>query len=118
MEQGETLTATIPGLEKAAAAAREEVAKFDADMDAKVGLWKAEREQAAAKLAAAEPEVPAQVRQSYAKTIKSMGHDGLAEVDGRTCGGCQADVTQQDRQTLENEAFVMCPNCGRILYLP
>ncbi len=118
IEQGETLAATVPGLEKAAAAARDEVKKFDADMEAKVALWKAEREQAAAKLAGIEPNVPRDLRQTYEKTVDSMGHDGFAEVVDLSCGGCQGNVTMQDQHALQNEQFVMCPMCGRILYLP
>lgn len=117
MEQAETLTATLPELEKAVALAREEARQFEAEMEGRRATWQAELGRAKAKLAEAEPKIPRDVRTVYEKAVQSMGHDGFAEVSGRTCGGCQGDITVQDRYQLEAEQFLMC-NCGRILYLP
>ena len=118
IEEGETIAARIPELEKAVAAAREEVARLDSDMEARVQMWKSERQKAVEKLAEVEPGVPKNLRQTYDKTVESMGHDGFAEVSDRACGCCQCEVTRRDQLSLEAGEFVMCETCGRILYLP
>jgi predicted nucleic acid-binding Zn-ribbon protein len=86
-------------------------------MVGKRAAWQTELERAKAKLAEAEPKIPREVRTTYDKTVKSMGHEGFAEVSGRSCGGCQGDITMGDRYKLEGDQFLMC-SCGRILYLP
>lgn len=117
LTDAEDETARLPGLEKALAAVKAEVAKFEADMAPKQATWQAELTQAQAKLQEVEPNLPKQVRPTYDRTVKALGHDGFASVKGRTCGGCQADIPAQDRGDLEDDLFVMCRSCGRILYL-
>lgn len=118
IEKGEELSPRVPDAEKALAAVRADVAKFEAEMAPRKALWQKEAEQARTKLNEVEPNVPANVRQAFDKTVATMGHDGFAEVEGRTCGGCQAEMTMQQRLTLESGGYGMCPTCGRILYLP
>lgn len=117
MEQAETLAGTVPELEKALARARDELSVFEKELEGKRATWTAELERAKANLAEAETRLPREVKTTYLRTVQSMGHEGFAEVAGRSCGGCQGDITMQDRYTLEGDQFLMC-NCGRILYLP
>lgn len=117
MTDAEEEAAKVPDLEKTLAAVKVDVAKFEADVAPKQTLWTAERAATLAKLKEVEPGVPKAVRAAYDKTVASMGHDGFAPVIGRTCGGCQAELTHQVRNDLEDDLFVMCRSCGRILYL-
>ena len=118
IEQGESLAPKVPEAEKALAAVRADVAKFEAEMAGRKELWQKEAERARAKLKEVEPTVPQANRQAFDKTVATMGHDGFAEVKGRTCGGCHGELTMQQGLTLESGGFVMCPTCGRILYMP
>lgn len=117
MTDGEDEAKRTPELEKAFAAVSADVAKFEAEVAPKKGLWDAELAATLAKIKEIEPGVPKAKRASFDRTVSSMGHDGFAGVRGHTCTGCQGEITAQQRNELEDEQFVMCRACGRILYL-
>ncbi|MGL4551146.1 MAG: zinc ribbon domain-containing protein [Gemmataceae bacterium] len=117
MTDGEEEAKRTPELDKALAAVKADVAKFEADVAPRKELWQKELAATLAKLKEIEPGVPKANRAVFDKTVASMGHDGFAAVRERTCGGCQGELTQQARNELEDEQFVMCRSCGRILYL-
>lgn len=117
LTDGEEEAARIPELEKTLAAVKADVAKFEADMAPKKALWEAEMTSTLAKIKEIEPGVPKVHRASFDRTIESLGHDGFAGIRELTCSGCQGEITQQQRNELEDEQFVMCRSCGRILYL-
>ncbi len=117
MTDGEEEATKLPDLEKTLAAVKAEVAKFEAEVAPRRDLWQSELTTTLAKLKEIEPGVPKAVRAVYDRTVASLGHDGFASVRGRTCGGCQGELTHQARNDLEDDLFVMCRSCGRILYL-
>ncbi len=118
MSEGEERTAKVPELEKAVAAVKEEVAKFDAE----AGKRKAELEQhlasAQVELKAAEAKVPADLKPQYQRTVMSLGADGFAEVRDNSCTECNTEIIRSMELNLLNDEFVVCKSCGRILYLP
>jgi predicted nucleic acid-binding Zn-ribbon protein len=118
MEEIELKSAELPTLEKALKQAREEAAQFERDSEARLaGL----REQLAAvqqQVAAAEAELPAEIKPLYQRLINARGADGLTVVQNRTCVACYTGITPQNYNELLMEQFVMCKSCGRILYLP
>ncbi|MBY0232352.1 MAG: hypothetical protein K2W96_23995 [Gemmataceae bacterium] len=118
MEEAEAIPPRLPDAEKALAAVKADVQRFEAEMAGRKALWEKEKETAQAKLKEVEPQVPAAMRQAFDKTVKTMGHEGFAEVAGRTCGGCQGELTLQQRLTLESGGYGICLSCGCILYLP
>jgi len=117
MTDGEEEANRIPELEKTLATVTAEVAKFEADVAPRRAMWEGELAAARAKLKEIEPGVPKANRAAFDKTVASMGHDGFASVRGRNCEGCQGEIPQQVRNDLEDDLFVMCRSCGRILYL-
>ena len=44
--------------------------------------------------------------------------DGMAVVHDRICDHCHTEITVGSQFELEQEKFVLCRSCGRILYLP
>jgi predicted nucleic acid-binding Zn-ribbon protein len=118
MSDGETEAARIPELEKALATVSAEVAKFEVEIAPKRATWEAEMAATQAKIKELELGIPKVIRAAYDKTVASMGHDGFAIVREQTCGGCRGEITSQMQNELEDDAFVMCRSCGRILYLP
>ncbi|NBO91135.1 MAG: hypothetical protein EBV06_02280 [Planctomycetia bacterium] len=117
MTDGEEETTKIPDLEQALAATKADVTKFEAEITPRRELWQSEMANTLVRLKEIEPGVPKLNRAAYDRTVASMGHDGFACVRQRTCGGCQAELPQQVQNELEDELFVMCRFCGRILYL-
>jgi predicted nucleic acid-binding Zn-ribbon protein len=111
-------TAQLPGLEKALAQVKDEVAKFEAESAPRQADWAAQQAETRKQLQAAEANVPAELRPQYNRTIASLDHEGMAAVKDRTCTACYTEIIYQDFAALELDAFVICKSCGRILYLP
>ncbi|MFO0927520.1 MAG: hypothetical protein U0736_10840 [Gemmataceae bacterium] len=111
-------TAKVPGLEKAVADARAELQKFEADVAPRSSTMKAELEKATAQLKALDAQIPPDHRAQYARTVTSLGADGLAEVRNRICTNCHTEIIRGVEMTLQADGFAVCKSCGRILYLP
>jgi predicted nucleic acid-binding Zn-ribbon protein len=62
--------------------------------------------------------VPSEVRVQYQRVVNVMGPDALAVVQDRSCSACCTEITAQMYNDLQQEHFVACKTCGRILYLP
>ena len=65
-----------------------------------------------------ERDLPADVRDLYDRAIKNKGEEGLAPLDGESCGGCFRQITGNMYSELLVGKVVMCRSCGRLLYLP
>jgi predicted nucleic acid-binding Zn-ribbon protein len=111
-------SALVPGLEQAVAQVKDEVAKFDAEVGPRQADLTAQQERAKKQLQEAETKIPPDLRPQYNRTIASLQHEGLAAVRDRTCTACFTEITLQNFSALQQESFVVCPSCGRILYLP
>ncbi len=69
-------------------------------------------------LAERETGIPAAVRKDYQRVVDAKGEEGLAPIDGESCGGCFQTLTTQMRDRLQLSQLVRCPNCNAFLYLP
>jgi predicted nucleic acid-binding Zn-ribbon protein len=118
LTEADDLAAQVPGLEKAVAEARDDLAKAEEQARPRQADLKAQLEGALKDLAAAEAQVPEDLRPQYNRTISSLGADGLAVVQDRTCTACYTEIISQSQFDLEEDRFVTCGSCGRILYLP
>lgn len=55
----------------------------------------------------------------YEKLLQSREGQAMAELDGRICQGCYVTVPNNIYVRLARSTeLVLCPSCGRILYLP
>lgn len=105
-------------------AAEAEVAKFADEVNAlkktlddQAVSQKVQLEELEAAIVAAEEHIPADQREQYRRTVRQMGADALAAVEGGACLGCYTAVTAQMLNELINRGtLTFCKSCGRLLY--
>ena len=102
-----------------------ELAKQQADQEARVEEvtsrveeLKQELARVEAELEESEKEIPAEARIDYKRLIGAKGEDALAPVDGQSCGGCFQTLTTNDIDRLQMSMLIRCPNCNAFLYFP
>lgn len=117
MGQHEEKTAQLPAAEKTVQKARADFAQFEKDHQERVERFAAEKTRALEELKAAEATLPDDVRPQYDRLIAAKGTDTLAGVKGRICSACYTEITSQMLSELKREMFMLCKNCGRMLYL-
>jgi predicted nucleic acid-binding Zn-ribbon protein len=63
--------------------------------------------------------VAAEVLDQYEKLLEAREGQAMAELEGRICQGCYVTVPSNIYVRLARSTeLVLCPSCGRILYLP
>ncbi len=117
MTEIEEKTARLPELDQAVKQAKEEYAKFESGMTERLAGFRAQLAETQAQLQAHEAELPVKLRGQYERFVAAQGHDALATVHGQTCAACYTEITAQQYNELQQELFVLCKSCGRILYL-
>jgi predicted nucleic acid-binding Zn-ribbon protein len=118
MAETEEKTAQLPELDKAVKQAKEEYARFEAGMQDRLASLKAQLMEARQQLQEKEGGIPDKIRAHYQREVNSKGPDALASVAGRNCTACYTEITAQQYNELQQELYVLCKSCGRILYLP
>jgi predicted nucleic acid-binding Zn-ribbon protein len=113
----EERTAQLPELEKAVTQAREEFAQFEAQQRERQESLNQQLAQVQNEIVETEKQIPIDARGPYERVVKAKGPDGLAAVRGTSCGACSTTLTAQNMQELNWQHLVLCPSCGRILYL-
>ncbi len=69
-------------------------------------------------LADTEKELADDVRVRYDRVVKHKGAEGMAAIDGQSCGGCHQQITSNMTSELLAGRIVACRSCGRLLYTP
>jgi len=118
LERIDALKPDIPAAEASVQTARTQVTEAQARVDAEAGLLQAEVARVRAELVTVERDLVDDVRDRYDRVVRSKGADGLAAVDGQTCGGCFQQITGNMLSDLILGKAVVCRNCGRLLYMP
>jgi predicted nucleic acid-binding Zn-ribbon protein len=110
--------AAIPEVEKQWADAQADFKQYQVDAADRLARMQADQKESQAALAAAEKELPPNVKGLYDAQVRGRGPDGLAALKGKVCQGCRGSVTDQKIYELQDGGFVVCPNssCGRLLY--
>ena len=81
------------------------------------GTLTADLDRADAKIAETLSVLPADVRIKTAERIKVDGADGLATLNGRSCGHCSKSLTPNRISQLNMGKPVICESCGSLVYL-
>lgn len=68
-------------------------------------------------LTEAEKQLPGDFRDDYRRVIRGKGADGMAGMEGGTCGGCGKQVTLNMQNQLMLGKPIFCTACGRLLYI-
>jgi predicted nucleic acid-binding Zn-ribbon protein len=116
--ESEEKTAQVPELEKAVRSAKDEYAKFESGIQERLASLQTQLSESQARLQESEISIPANIRVLYQRVVASKGPDALSAVQGRSCVACYTEITAQQSNELQQEMFVPCRSCGRILYLP
>ena len=117
MADSEEKTAKLPEMEKIAHKARADFIQFEKDHQEKLERFVKEKARAQEELKATEATLPADVRPQYDRLLSAKGMDALSVVNGRICMACYTEITAQMLSELKREMFMLCKNCGRMLYL-
>lgn len=118
LERIDVLKPAVPAAEKDVDVARRIVAEAKAAVEAEAGRLAAEVARVRSELDAVERDLPADVRDRYERIVKQKGADGMAAVDGESCGGCFQSLTGNMLSDLLMGRIVVCRSCGRLLYSP
>ncbi len=118
MTEAEERSAKVPELEKAVRVAKEEAAAFEKGTAERNAGLTADLNETLAKTKEVEAGVPPDVRNQYNRIVTAMGADGFAAVKDRTCSACHTGLTAQHYTDLQQDQFLVCKSCGRILYRP
>ena len=117
MTEIEEKTALIPEAEKTVQKARADFAQFEKDLKERLLRFAADKARTLEELKTTETTLPEDVRIQYDRLILAKGMDTLSAVNGRICAACYTEITSQMLSELKREVFMLCKNCGRMLYL-
>ncbi len=118
LADSEEKTAQLPELEKALRQAKEEYAQFESGIQERLTGYQTRLVETNKQLQEQEAALPDTLRAQYQRFAAARGPDALSAVQGRTCAACYTEITAQQSNELQQELFVLCKACGRILYLP
>ena len=113
----EEKSALLPDAEKGAKKAHDAFAQYEKDQVGLLERYASEKSRALEELAAVEATLQGDVRTMYDRLIKAKGTEAIAGVQGMICAACYTEITPQMANLLRTEDFVICKNCGRMLYL-
>jgi uncharacterized protein len=116
--ESEEKTARLPELEKAVRQAKEEYAKFESGIQERLTGYQTRLAETQQQLQERETAIPADLRTQYNRFVAAKGYDAMSHVEGRSCAACYTEITAQQYNELQQELFVVCKSCGRILFLP
>lgn len=117
MAESEEKARRLPEAEKALQKAKADAAQFEKDYQEKLNRWAEEKQSAVKQLAEVEASLPEDIRPNYERLVRAKGDDALAAVQNKICVACYTEVTSQMSLDLNRGQFVLCKNCGRILYM-
>ena len=117
MTESEAKTALLPEADKAVKKARADFAQFEKDQQDRLQRFAADKTRSQEELKTTEATLPEDVRTLYDRHIAAKGLDTLSAVNGRVCSACYTEITSQMISELKREMFMLCKNCGRMLYL-
>lgn len=107
----------LPPAETKIASVKKTLAEVKAKVDGETASLEKEVARIKADLDAAEGELPTDSREVYHRIVKSKGADGMAAVEGESCGGCFQQLTGNMLAELSMARVVPCRSCGCLLYI-
>lgn len=117
MEKSDQFEAVVTESNVHVAAAEAELTKCQKRVSAESEVMLVDVERLEGELAAADKELPAELKADYERIIRSKGSDGMSEVEGQVCLGCGKQITLNMLNELMMSKPVFCKSCGCLLYL-
>ena len=118
LERIDTLKPAVPAADAEIAAAKKLLGEAEARVTAETGRLEAEVARIRADLEVAEKDLADDVREKYDRVVKQKGADGMAPIEGHSCGGCFQQLTGNMVSDLMMGRVIPCRSCGRLLYMP
>ena len=118
LERADALKPTVPAAEQAIEEARHRLAADEETVRAEAAQLEEEVARLHRELQVQEQELAETLREKYDRVVRHKGADGMASVDGQSCGGCHQQITTQMLSELVAGKIVTCRGCGRLLYTP
>ncbi len=118
LERIDSLKPAVPEAEAAIRVAAQTKAAEEAKVAGEKDQLDAEVARIRGDLETLERELADDFRERYDRVIRHKGADGMAAVDGRSCGGCHQQITSNMLSELLAGRIVTCRSCGRLLYTP
>jgi len=118
LERIDGLKPAVPDAEAAIRVAAQTKAAEEAKVAGEKDQLDAEVARIRGDLETLERELADDFRERYDRVIRHKGADGMAAVDGRSCGGCHQQITSNMLSELLAGRIVACRSCGRLLYTP
>ncbi|MCE9630790.1 MAG: phospholipase [Planctomycetia bacterium] len=118
LERIDALKPAVPAAEAEIDAAKKLLAAAQEKVQAETGRLELELARIKGDLQLTEKELTDDVREKYDRVVKQKGADGLAAVDGDSCGGCFQQLTGNMVSDLMLGRVIACRSCGRLLYMP
>lgn len=118
LERIDSLKPAVPAADAAIAVAKQTLAAEETRVRGEKGQLDGEVARIRGDLEGVERELAEDVRERYERVVRSKGADGMAPVDGRSCGGCHQQITSNMISELLAGRIVTCRSCGRLLYTP
>jgi len=117
MEKTDQLEAAAEKAQVQVAAAESELLKCQKKVASESEVMGVDIERLVGELAAAEKELPADLKTDYERIIRSKGSEGMSEVEGQVCLGCGKQITLNMLNELLLSKPVFCKSCGCLLYM-
>lgn len=118
LERIDALKPAVPEAERLIESARGRLAADEATIRGEAARLEEEVARVRGELAIQEQELAPDLREKYERVVKHKAADGMAAVDGQSCGGCHQQITTQMLAELLGGRIVTCRGCGRLLYTP
>jgi predicted nucleic acid-binding Zn-ribbon protein len=118
LESLDALGLEVPKAEEAVTVAQRMLAAEQGRVRDEKGHLDEEVARIRGELAVTEKELADDVRARYDRVVKQKGADGMAAIDGQSCGGCHQQITSNMTSDLLVGRIVACRSCGRLLYTP
>jgi predicted nucleic acid-binding Zn-ribbon protein len=118
MGEIESRTVQLPELERSVQRAKEEAVRAANDIQSRRNEFTDRLNEVHKQLREVEAALPEDIKAQYERLLAARGEDAMSAVHGRTCTACYTEITAQNMQDLSQGLFILCKNCGRILYLP
>jgi predicted nucleic acid-binding Zn-ribbon protein len=118
LERIDGLKPAVPEADAAITAAAQTRAAEETKVRGERDLLDAEVARVRHELEQLERDLAEDIRERYDRVVRQKGADGMAAVDGRSCGGCHQQITSNMFSELLAGRIVTCRSCGRLLYTP
>ncbi len=117
MAEAEDRTAKLPEQQQAAQKAKDDLAAFERDQNARLARLAEELKGTLGQLKQVEGQLPEGAKAQYQRLVNAYGADALAAVENHSCAHCHTQITVQQMHDVQTGEFVCCRSCGRGLYL-